>query len=87
MKRNWIYIHIHTTVLSAQKGGGAFEKHSLDLYTHIERGFLLWVFFFSVSIEVVCKRALGSRRRLLFFPSFKLFWSIVHASLFFTRNA
>ena len=86
MKRNWIYIHIHTTVLSAQKGGGLSRSTLGSLHTHRERLSFMGVFF-SVSIEVVCKRALGSRRRLLFFPSFKLFWSIVHASLFFTRNA
>ena len=46
MKRNWIYIHIHTTVLSAQKGGGPFEKHS-RIFTHTSReAFFYGCFFF-----------------------------------------
>ena len=62
-----LYIHIHTTVLSAQKRGGGLSRSTLgSLHTSREASFMGVFFCLSPS-----KSSLHARgRRLLFSPSF-----------------
>ena len=74
-----LYIHIHTTVLSAQKGGGLSRSTLGSLHTSREASFM-GVFFVCLHQSRLYTRGVV----VFFFLPLLLFWSIVHAS-FFTR--